>query len=156
MATVIDALMITLGLDAKAMKKENKAVQADLEKTATVTKKVQTGLDQTAKVAKKPAAELEAMGKKGGEALDKVRNGALRAAAAFMSLSVIKAFVEDVTRSDIALGKMAANANTSVGEMSSLKVAADAAGSSGDSLARRTRAGWPNRAAASRTVIWPV
>lgn len=121
MATVIDALMVTLGLDPAAFKKGAKEAEDAQGKLNKTVNKGQT--------------DAEKAGKKAAEQMGKFRNEVLRTTAALLSLGAIKAFVESVTQSDIALGKMSANANTTVGEMSALKVAAEAAGSSGDSFA---------------------
>lgn len=121
MATIIDALMVTLGLDPKAFKKGAKEADDAQGKLNKTINKGQT--------------DAEKAGRKAAEQMGKFRNEVLKTTAALVSLSVIKQFVATITQSDIALGKMAANANTTVGEMSAMKVAADAAGSSGESLA---------------------
>lgn len=121
MPTIIDALLVTIGLDPAKFKKGAKEVtdtQGKLGKAAT---------DQQKK--------LDAMGKKGAEAVGKIRNELLKTAAAFIGLKAVESFVTSVTRSDIALGNMATRANTSMQSLSSWKLAADAAGSSGDTLA---------------------
>ena len=121
MATVIDALMVTLGLDPKAFKKgakEAEDAQGKLNKTVA-----------------KGQTDAEKAGKKAADQMGKFRNEVLRTAAAFVGLNAIKSFVANVTQSDAALGRMATNLGDSIQDLSVWKGAADAAGSSGDSLA---------------------
>ena len=121
MATIIEALFVTIGLDPKLFKKG--------------AKEVQDSLDKTGKAAAKPSKALKDAGDKGAAAMGKFRNELMRTTAALIGLGAIKQFVASVTQSDAALGRMATNAGTSVETLSAWKLAADSAGSSGDSFA---------------------
>lgn len=121
MATVIDALVVTLGLDPKAFK--------------TGIKQVDDGLNQTGKVAAKTGKGIEDAGKKGAEAMGRLRNEVLRTVAVFVGLAAIKSFVSGVTNSDAAVGRMARTLDMSIGQLSAWKQVAEQAGVSGDSVA---------------------
>ncbi len=121
MATIIDALLVTLALDPKDFKKG--------------AKEVQDTLDKTGKSAKKPSDALEAAGKKGAEAMGKFRNELLRTAAAFIGLKAIQSFVSSVTQSDAALGRMSNNVGMSTEALSAWEGVARRAGGTADGMA---------------------
>lgn len=120
MATILDAFMVTFGIDPSGVKKGAKEVQDHLEKTG--------------KAAKKPSDELETMGKKAAEAMGKFRNELLRTAAVLVGFAGIKSFVSDVTKSDAALGRTAANVRMSTQELSKWQLAAESAGGTAESM----------------------
>ena len=98
-ATIIDALCVTLSLDPAKFKK----AVADTDKD----------LDKINKGAKKTGSEVDGMGKKSAQAINKIRQEVLSLGAAFIGMSAIKAFISDVTRADAATGRMSANVNLS-------------------------------------------
>ena len=121
MPTIIDALIVTLGLDPKAFKKGAKGVDDTLAKTG--------------KNAKKPGQALEQVGKKDADAMDKFRKEIIRTTAAIVGLAAIKAFVSSVTQSDAALGRMSTNVGMSTQALSQWEGAASIAGGSAEGMA---------------------
>ena len=121
MATVIDALVVTLGLDPKQFKRG--------------AKEATEALDKTTKGAKKAGQDIEESQKKAGQAIAALRNEVLRMAAVFVGLGAIKSFVQQVTQADAATGRMARTMNMSIGDLSAWKQVAQEAGVSGESVA---------------------
>ena len=121
MATIIDSLMVTIGLDPKAFKKGAKEVEDAQAKLGKGAAKGQGEADKAAKAA--------------AENMARFRNEILRTAAALVGLNAIKSFVSNVTSSDSALGRMANNLDTSVGALSNWENAARLAGGSAEGMA---------------------
>lgn len=118
---IVDALVVTLGLDASGFKKGQKEAEA--------------ALDKTKEAANKNAKEIEKSSSLAADSIKKIRNEVLGLAAAFLSVSAIKGFVETVTRSDAALGRMAQNVGMSVADLSAWEGAAKRAGGSAEGMA---------------------
>lgn len=121
MATIIDALLVTIGLDPTAFKKGAKEVEVAQAKLGKGAAKGQSEADKAAKSA--------------AENMAKFRNEILRTAAALVGLNAIKSFVSSVTGSDSALGRMANNLDTNVGSLSNWENAARLAGGSAEGMA---------------------
>jgi muramidase (phage lysozyme) len=120
MTTVIDSLIVSLGLDAKSFKKGEKDATntlASFGKTSTATnKKIQSDLSGSAKSFKSLKVEIAAV------------------AAAFISVHALKSFAENITTGDAALGRLAANLNTNVETLSVWTKMADKAGGTADGM----------------------
>lgn len=104
MPTVIDALVLVLGLDPSGFTKGRKQVESDLAKTR----------DESVKTGK----QIEAQGKKSGEFLGGLRRELIRLFAAFTAGSGIKEFMRNVTSGDARLGRMSTTLKTSTEELS--------------------------------------
>lgn len=93
MATIIDALLVTLGLDATGFKKG----QAETDEA----------LKKTKENAVKHGKEIEAKAKAATEGFRQMKNQVLGLVGAFVTVSGIKSFVERITASDAAAGRLA-------------------------------------------------
>ena len=128
MATVIDALLVTLGLDPKGFKKgiedSTKAI-----KPLTDAQKKQT--DEETKQAK----ERELRAKRAAQGIAKIRSEVLSLAAAYVGTSAIKAFVERITESDARIGFFSRNVGMSTQDLSAWQGVAEKTGGSAQGLA---------------------
>lgn len=97
MPTVVDALIVTLSLDPKNFTKEQKAAVSDYLKSRK---------------------EIESESGKIEQAFSKVKNEALAMFAVLVGANDIKSFVADTTAAENALGRMADQADQSVGSLS--------------------------------------
>lgn len=120
MATVIDALVVTLGLDPTNFTKGNKESEASLKKL-----KHQSG---------KTTKDMELSGKRVAEGFSKIRNEVLGVATAFMAAKGITSFIGDVTRSDAAVGRLSAALGISIETLSSWEGVARKFGSSNEDI----------------------
>lgn len=120
MANLIDSLLIAIGFDTTGLKKGAAEAKTSLGKTS----------DQADATRKK----MEEAAKKSGEAIAQLRNEILRTAAALVGLEAIKSFVSNVTKTDGALGFMAANVHMTTQALSAWQGAAEAAGGSADAM----------------------
>lgn len=118
MATVIDALVVTLGLDPKQFTKGQKDAAAALIKTR--------------QQAQKEAAAIEKSLDKAGESFDRLARNALKLFAIFTAGRAVKDFVRDITASDAALGRLAKSLETTPEALSSLGNAVSRSGGSAD------------------------
>jgi muramidase (phage lysozyme)/prefoldin subunit 5 len=116
-ATVIDQLIVTLGLDAKDFTKGQKESAEALLKTKNEAEKASKRMQEEAK--------------KAAEQYKKVRNEVLGLVAALLSASAVKSFVEKVTDSDRAVGRLSKNLDISVKSLSAWKGVAERLGDTG-------------------------
>ncbi|EMC4201623.1 lytic transglycosylase domain-containing protein, partial [Cronobacter sakazakii] len=120
MATVIDALVVTLGLDSSGFKKGKKEV---LE-----------GLDQTKKHAESTAKDMEAYGKKASSFFTSIGKSMLALAGIALSANGVKNFITDTTKSLVDLGVQSSAIDTSAKALDGWVKSADAVGSSAASM----------------------
>jgi hypothetical protein len=100
MATVIDALLVTLGLDASGIQKgQRDATEA---------------LGKTQEAARKAALEMETRGKQAALFYKNIRNEALGLFAAITGGKALTEFYGEVTNTDAATGRLARNIGMSV------------------------------------------
>lgn len=104
-ATIIDALLVTLGLDASGFKKG----QAETDEA----------LKRTKDNAVKHGKDIEAKAKAATEGFSKMRKELLQIVGLFVSVNGIKSFVERITTSDAAVGRLADNLSMATEELSS-------------------------------------
>lgn len=104
MATIVDALLVTLGLDVSGF-------MAGQKKTGEALKKTRDDATATAKT-------LDAQGKKAAQFFGQIRDGILGVTAAALGAAGIKSFVENTTASGVAVGRLAKNLNMGVEELS--------------------------------------
>lgn len=127
MATIIDSLLVTLGLDASAFKKGSKEVekaQNDLDKDFKRSSKERDLAEKKAADAqKKRAKEVEQYGKKTAETFSKIRNQALGLAAVFTAGMGIVAFTRDTIGSVAALGRLSTMTGVSVNKLAAFGLA---------------------------------
>ncbi|CAG4887996.1 glycoside hydrolase family 73 protein [Paraburkholderia saeva] len=125
-ATVVDALVVTLGLDLTAFKRG----KADASKA---TKSLTTEEKEAAK-------EIEAANKRAGESFKQVRNEVLALVAIFTAGMGIKNFTESTINSAASLGFMAKNLDMSTRELSAWQRAAERAGGSAEGITNALQA----------------
>lgn len=114
MATVVDSLIVTLGLDAKGFDKERKAVREAFK--------------EASEDSKRRATQIENSGKQAAQFFTRLRNEALTFFAVFTAGVGFKNFVSDTIGGTAALGRMAANLNLSTRELSAWQKANERAG----------------------------
>ena len=103
MATIVDKLFVTFGLDPAEFIEGQKKVDAAQKKnrdTSSTTRK-----------------QMEEDGKKTVAAFRSIRNEVLALVGTFISLGAIKSFTEQITHSDAAIGRMAASLGMSVPDL---------------------------------------
>lgn len=104
MPSVVDALLLTLGLDPSGFTKGRKQAESELGKVR----------DESVKTGK----QIEAQGKKSGEFLGGLRRELISLFAVFTAGSGIKEFMRNVTSGDARLGRMSTTLKTSTEELS--------------------------------------
>lgn len=114
MVTVIDALVVTLGLNATAFKSGSKDAM--------------TAFKATSEEATRTAKEMEARGEQAAQFFSKLRNEALALLAVFTAGVGITKFTEQTITSAAHLGMMADNLGMSTEKLNSWQKAAERAG----------------------------
>lgn len=121
MATVIDALTVSLGLDPSAFKKGSKEVSDTSKKTS----------EEVVKSGK----SIEESSKKAADSISKVAREVLGLYAIFVGARGIKEFVNDLVSADAALGRFSRNLNTSPQTLDAWGNAAQRMGGSAEATA---------------------
>jgi Phage tail lysozyme len=116
MATVIDALLVTLGLDATKFKAGAKQTDEALGKTSAK--------------ASKTSKEMEAWGKNAAASMSKLRNEVLALLTVFTAGVGIKNFVENTISSTASLGRLSQNLDMSAKDLAMWQLANKNAGGS--------------------------
>ncbi|WP_238925053.1 phage tail tip lysozyme [Achromobacter insuavis] len=125
MATVIDALVVTLGLDAKAFKRGSAEADQSLKNTR----------EETARTAR----DMEARGKQAAMFFSKVRNEALALLAVFTAGMGIKNFVSSTVESTASLARLSGNLNMSAKDLAEWQLAAKNAGGSVEGITNQLK-----------------
>lgn len=125
MATVIDALVVTLGLDAKAFKRGAAETDESLKHTR----------DESARTAR----DMEARGKQAAMFFSKVRNEALALLAVFTAGMGIKNFVSSTVESTASLARLSGNLNMSAKDLAEWQLAAKNAGGSVEGITNQLK-----------------
>ena len=148
-ATIVDALVVTLGLDTKGMKDGATAASASLKKTEDAAKKTAKVVSDAEKAsakakvdatkateaaATKASKEAEARGKSMAMAFSKIRNEALALVGVFTAGMGIKSFVESTIGGAASLGLMSTNLNMSTEKLSAWQRAAERAGGTAEGM----------------------
>ena len=120
MATIIDSLLVTLGLDPSGFN-AGKA-------------KVDKGLKDTGNEADKTGDKLKGAGKKGAEGYENVAKSAAKFLALIGGTMAVKRFIEQTVESLAALDRLARNLNENVNAVSAWSNAAEVAGGSASGL----------------------
>ena len=120
MATIIDSLLVKLGLDSSEF--------------AAGKNKVDKGLKETGNEAEKAGAKLKKTGKDGAEGFNEVAKSATKFLAIIGGTVAIKRFVSDMIESNAALDRFSQNLNRSVSDISAWSNAAELAGGSAEGL----------------------
>lgn len=125
MATLIDALLVTLGLDASKFKSEHKASQEAMKKTG--------------EEAKKQNAEIHAGISRVAEGYRAARNEILSMLGISLSAGGMRQFAEMITKSDAATGRLALNLGMAAQRLSSWTGASKRYGATADDMASSFR-----------------
>jgi Phage tail lysozyme len=125
MATVIDALVVTLGLDATKFTQGQKDSSAALKKTKDEA-------DRTAK-------EMQAGGKKAGEFFGGIKTQVVGLLGVFTAGVGIKSFIQSIVGTDAAVGRMAKNVGMATDEFSAWQSVAERSGGSAGGMAGSIR-----------------
>lgn len=148
MPSVIDAFLVTLGLDSKAYTEGVKQVnKADNELDAANKKRTTEE--------KRRAADRDRANKSGADGLRKVRNEVLALAAIFTAGTGIKDFITNTINSAVNLGYLSANLGMSTERIKAFQLASERAGGtqegftaqlkeSVDAIAELSTGGGPN------------
>lgn len=125
---IIDTLLITLGLDASALKKN----ASDAEKA----------LEKTGKKGKKTADEVHDSWTKAAHSLVEIKNQALTVGALFMGGLGLKEFIKDTTRINIATGNLSKSLGISTQELTAWERASDRAGGTAQGMDSALQTVW--------------
>jgi len=120
MASVIDALVVTLSLDPKAYNAGSKAAKIAMQETSAE--------------AKKAAAEIEARGQQAAMFFSKLRNEALALAAIFTAGVGMKSFIQNTVGGAASLGLMAKNLDMSTESLSAWEKANQRTGGTAEGI----------------------
>lgn len=120
MATIIDSLVVTLGLDPSDFKKGQKEVGE--------------GLGKTKEEAEQTAKDMEVYGKKASSFFTSIGKSMLALAGIALSANGVKSFVNDTTKSLVDFGVQASAIDTSAKALDGWAKAADASGSSAEAM----------------------
>jgi hypothetical protein len=145
MATLIDSLLVTLGLDATDMKKgadEAVAAQTKVEKgakeSAAAQKRREEDQERTRKKTeeeeKKRAKEAELRQKKAADALSKIRNEVLSLAAAYVGAKAIVGFGEQLIGLGTNLARVSGTLDVSRRDLKGWQGAAEEFGASAEEV----------------------
>lgn len=126
MATVVDRLVVELGLDPKAFTKGQREAAAALLKTR--------------QEAEKESQKIEKAIDSATAAVDRLARNALKLFAIFTAGRAIKDFVSDVTGADAALGRLATRIGQAPSDISAMASAVNRAGGSFDAAANSFQA----------------
>lgn len=120
MATLIDSLVVALGIDASGLTKGQKDASEALKKTS----------DQADRTAK----ELEAKGKQAAQFFSQIKNQVVGLFAVFTAGKGLSSFVSDVVSADAAVGRVAKNIGLSTEALSAWQGVAERAGGSASGI----------------------
>jgi hypothetical protein len=119
--TVIDSLVVMLGLDTTKFRQGQKQNQEDLKKS-------QENANTTAKA-------IEASGKTAAQFFSRLRNEALLLFAAFTGANGLKQFAENITTSDANMSRLSQQLDLSTEELTTWTNAAKLSGGSAETMA---------------------
>ncbi len=120
MATIIDSLLVKLGLDSSEFNAGKN--------------KVDKGLKDTGAEADKTGAKLKKTGKDGAEGFENVAKSATKFLAIIGGTMAVKRFIEQTVESSAALDRLSQNLSANVSTVSAWSKAAELAGGSADGL----------------------
>jgi len=120
MATIIDSLVVKLGLDSSEFNAGKN--------------KVDKGLKDTGAEADKTGAKLKKTGKDGAEGFENVAKSATKFLAIIGGTMAVKRFIEQTVESSAALDRLSQNLSANVATVSAWSNAAELAGGSADGL----------------------
>ena len=138
MATIVDSLLVTLGLDVSGYKKGAKEVEKankDVDgKTSKSRKKLSDEEKKLAEEQKKRAKEIDARNKAIAQSMNKIRNEALGLLGVFTAGMGIKNFIESTIDSGASLSRMSKNLGMAAKDLAAYKLANQMAGGSAEGM----------------------
>lgn len=120
MPTMIDSLVVSLGLDAKAVVKGQKQAEGAFKRVQASAAKMGDGVATAANTA--------------GDAFHSLERKALAFFAVLTAGKTLKAFISDTTSANVAAGNMARNLGVSVNSLTAWQKAAQAVGGSAEDV----------------------
>lgn len=120
MATIIDSLLVKLGLDSSEFEAKKS--------------KVDKGLKDTGAEAEKTGSKLKKSGKDGADSFENVAKSAAKFLAIIGGTMAVKRFIENQIEANAALDRFAQNLNQSANSISAWSNAAELAGGSAEGL----------------------
>lgn len=130
--TVIDAFLVTLGLDGRAF-------QAGVRATVRGQREIRDASDRTADAERRNDQRREAANKRGVDGYRRMRNEVLALAAIFTAGVGIKDFISNTINSAVNLGYLAQNLGSSTERIKAFQLASERAGGSQEGLADQLR-----------------
>jgi hypothetical protein len=113
MANVVDALVVSLGLDPSDFIQKSAAARADLKKTGDAGRRAADETEGNVKrattAAGKNAQQLDAWGKGAAESLGKLRDSFVGLLAAIAGGTAVTKLLIDTTQAEAATGRLAHN-----------------------------------------------
>lgn len=129
---VIDAFLVTLGLDGRAF-------QSGVRATIRGQREIQDASNRTNDVERRNDARRDAATKRGTEGYRRMRNEVLALAAIFTAGVGIKDFISNTINSAVNLGYLAQNLDTSTERIKAFQLASERAGGSQEGLAEQLK-----------------
>lgn len=143
MPTIIDQLLVTLGLDAadfeKGADKANAAQKKLGDQAGSTAKDVELQEKKLAAAQAARAKELEARAKQIAQGVSKIRNEALALFAAFTGGKSLIGFVENTITTAAGLDRMSANLGMSAKDLSTWQLAAKNAGGTAEGMSAQLK-----------------
>lgn len=116
MSTIIDELIVTLGLDPSAYKKGSRETDDSLKKTREASRTT--------------TRDMESQNKRASESFSKLKNEAVGLFLTFAGASSIASFVTNIVSGDAATGRLAKNLGIATNELSAWELAVKTVGGS--------------------------
>jgi hypothetical protein len=135
MPTIIDSLVVTLGLDAKNFSTGMAQTAAALKATKDAAGTTGTALRATSDTARRTATEMQSQGKVAGEFFSTIKNQALGLLTVLIGGKGIESMVRDTTTSLAIMGRAAQNIGISVPELAQFRNTIEANGGSAEAAA---------------------
>lgn len=134
MATVIDTLIVALGLDASKFTAGVSKAAKDEAKLTSNTAKLSKETDKASKAANNHGKELAQMAGQGVKAFNDMRTAAVSMFASYLTASGIEKLIVNLTSADAKLGYLAKSTGQSAEEIKAWSNAAEQAGGSAEGM----------------------
>lgn len=134
MATVIDTLIVALGLDASKFTAGVNKASKDEDKLTSSTAKLSKETDKASKAANNHGKELAQMAGQGVKAFNDMRTAAVSMFASYLTASGIEKLIVNLTSADAKLGYLAKSTGQSAEEIKAWSNAAEQAGGSAEGM----------------------
>jgi hypothetical protein len=143
--TVIDALLVTLGLDVSDLVKNanvaNQALKKIADEAAAAAKSIDEVEQKLSAAQVTRAKELEARSQQIAQSIVRIRDQALRLMPLFMVNTVLQEFIDSTIAAGANTGTLADNLRTATEKMSAHQQATERAGGSAETMNAQTKEG---------------